>query len=215
MHIVLVPFGSHGDVHPFIGLGQVLKSRGHRVTFLQPEYFGPLLKGLGFDVVTFGEPGQYEREIQNPDLWHPTKAFPSLVSGVLQGTKYVYEYIAKHYKPGEMVAVGGSLALGVRLAHDKLGIPAATVHVQPGVLHSNERTPNYGGLDTNRWPKWLKRAFYQYVFSKLVDPHIAPALNTLRAELGLRPVKDVMRSWMHSPELVLGFFPGLVRPTST
>ena len=51
MRVLLVPFGSHGDVHPFIGLGQALRARGHRVTYLINEYFGPLIRGLGFEMV--------------------------------------------------------------------------------------------------------------------------------------------------------------------
>ncbi len=207
MHVLLVPYGSHGDVHPFIGLGQVLKSRGHRVTFFQPEYFGPLIRGLGFEMVPFGEEGRMEMAMRNPDLWHPVRGFQVVAAGMLDGARLVYDLIAEHYEPGETVVVGGSIALGVRLAHEKLGIPAATVHLQPGVIHSNESTPNYGGFDSNRWPKWLKRVFYNFVYAKMIDPHIEPGLNAIRAEIGLPPVRDVMRGWMHSPDLVLGFFP--------
>src|SRR5207248_558546 len=31
VNILLVPIGSHGDVHPFIGIGLALRARGHRV----------------------------------------------------------------------------------------------------------------------------------------------------------------------------------------
>jgi len=212
MHILLVPFGSHGDVHPFIGLGQVLRGRGHRVTFLQPEYFAPLLRGLGFEVVTFGEPGRFESEIRNPDLWHPRRAFPVLARAVLEGARTTYDFIAEHHVPGETVVVGGTIALGVRLAQEKLRIPSATIHLQPGVIYSTIHTPIYGGLDPNRWPMWLKRAFYNLIYSRMIDPHIEPGLNALRAEIGLPPVKDVMRGWIHSPELVLGFFPSWYGP---
>jgi rhamnosyltransferase subunit B len=212
MQVLLVPFGSHGDVHPLIGLGLVLRSRGHRVTFLQPEYFGPLIRGLGFEMVSFGGEGRMEEAMSNPDLWHPRKAFPLVARSVIEGAGLVYRLIAEHYVAGETVAVGGSIALGVRLAQEKLGIPAATVHLQPGVIHSNEFTPNYAGVDTNRWPKWLKRAFYNLVYANVIDPHIEPPLNALRAEIGLPPVRDLMRGWIHSPELVLGFFPAWFGP---
>jgi rhamnosyltransferase subunit B len=60
MHALLVPVGSHGDVHPFLGLGHALRARGHRVTFLINEYFGPLVRGLGFEMVQLGEAGLFE-----------------------------------------------------------------------------------------------------------------------------------------------------------
>ena len=34
MRVLLIPVGSHGDVHPFVGLGHALRARGHQVTFL-------------------------------------------------------------------------------------------------------------------------------------------------------------------------------------
>jgi rhamnosyltransferase subunit B len=48
LHALLVPFGSHGDVHPFLALGRALRARGHRVTLLINGYFGPLVRRLGF-----------------------------------------------------------------------------------------------------------------------------------------------------------------------
>src|SRR5262249_49590922 len=42
--------------------------------------------------------------------------------------------------------------------------------------------------------------------------YLAPGLNALRAELGLPPVRDVMRGWLHSPQLVLGFLPAWFGP---
>ena len=36
---------------------------------------------------------------------------------------------------------------------------------------------------------------------------IAPALNAYRAELGLAPVSRIFRSWIHSPQRVIGLFP--------
>ena len=41
MKVLVVPMGSHGDVHPFLGLGEALRERGHHVTFLLIEHFGP------------------------------------------------------------------------------------------------------------------------------------------------------------------------------
>ena len=36
-HFLLVPVGSHGDVHPFVGIGRALRERGHRVTMITAE----------------------------------------------------------------------------------------------------------------------------------------------------------------------------------
>jgi UDP:flavonoid glycosyltransferase YjiC (YdhE family) len=213
MRILLVPFGSHGDVHPFLGLGQALRARGHRVTFLIDVYFGPLVRGLGFEAVLIGEAGRFEGVMRDPDLWHPRRGFAVIARGITEYARLAYPRIAELYEPGDTVAVGGSLAFGVRLAQETLGLPAATVHLQPSVLHSNHETPVYPGLEMLCWwPRRVKRLLFDLIYSRVVDPKIVPDLNAFRAELGLPPVRDVMRGWLHSPQRVLGLFPDWFGP---
>jgi hypothetical protein len=47
-----------------------------------------------------------------------------------------------------------------------------------------------------------------------LDPYITPSLNAFRAELGLRPVRRVFHSWLHSPRLTIGIFPDWFPPTA-
>ncbi len=207
MRAIVVPFGSHGDVHPLIGVARELRSRGHAVTFLQPEHFAPLIRAAGFEVKTFGEAGQYEAATRDPDLWHPTKAFPIVAKWATLAARQVYDLIEETNVPGETVLVAGTIALGALLAEEKLGIPLAAVHLQPTVFHSNYHTAIYGGRDLNFLPRWLKTWLFDQVFGKVIEPHIAPQVNALRAELGLPPVSDLMRKWIHSSTLGLAFFP--------
>lgn len=41
MHALLIPFGSAGDVNPFLGLAAELQRRGHTVTVATNGYFVP------------------------------------------------------------------------------------------------------------------------------------------------------------------------------
>ena len=151
--------------------------------------------------------------MSNPDLWHPRRGFALVARSIIEGARLAYPRIAALYEPGETIAVGGSIAFAVRLAQEKLGLPAATIHLQPGILHSNHETPAYPGFVTPRWwPFWLKRAFFDMVYGREIDPHVVPGLNAFRAELGLPPVRDVMRGWLNSPSLVLGLFPAWFGP---
>lgn len=214
MHVLLIPVGSHGDVHPFVGLGLELRARGHRVTFFLNEHFGPLVRGLGFEMVALGEEGQFEEALRDPDLWHPRRGLATVARYNLEYTGMIYRALEAYYEPGAMVAAGGSLAFGMRLAQERLGLPAATVHLQPSVLHSNHETPVYGRMGGLRhWPRWLKRRLFDLAFTRVVDPLFAPGLNALRAEIGLPPLgRDVFRCWRDSPELIVGLFPAWFGP---
>ncbi|MBM4423159.1 MAG: hypothetical protein FJ030_07175 [Chloroflexi bacterium] len=47
--ILLCTIGSAGDVHPFIGIGQELKNRGHRVALITSRFFEAHARGAGLD----------------------------------------------------------------------------------------------------------------------------------------------------------------------
>jgi UDP:flavonoid glycosyltransferase YjiC (YdhE family) len=108
----------------------------------------------------------------------------------------VYHVIAKHAVPGETVVAAQGWLVGARIALEKLGIPLATVHMQPML---------FGSVYDRGWPVLLRRIF-QWWFHDLVDRGLGPGINGFRAELGLPKVSDILR-WWHSPELVLGLFP--------
>src|SRR5207249_5077711 len=52
----------------------------------------------------------------------------------------------------------------------------------------------------------VNRALW-WVVNRKLDSIIAPAVNELRGELGLPPVRDIVRDWWHSPTTVIGLFP--------
>jgi UDP:flavonoid glycosyltransferase YjiC (YdhE family) len=56
-------------------------------------------------------------------------------------------------------------------------------------------------------PMWFKRAFFRIADWLVIDRALKAPLNQLRATLHLPPVDRVMYRWLHSPQLVIGFFP--------
>src|SRR5213080_374569 len=88
MHALLIPFGSSGDNHPFVGLGAALKRRGHRVTVITNGYFRRLVEREGLGYVEHGTADEYLRTMEHPDLWHPTRAFRAVMQIVAAGDGY-------------------------------------------------------------------------------------------------------------------------------
>src|SRR5437899_13001418 len=74
MHAILVSIGTGGDIFPYIGLGKVLRGRGHQVTLVAPEDFANLAAehDLAFHAVVSTE--ENHELLANPDFWHPFKA---------------------------------------------------------------------------------------------------------------------------------------------
>src|SRR6185369_15278211 len=98
MNIILIPVGSAGDVHPFVGLGIALKNRGHHVTLVTSEYFRPLVERVGLELVSAASNEEYQRVIADPDLWHPLRGFRTVMQGaVLPFMRVGYDVVAERY----------------------------------------------------------------------------------------------------------------------
>jgi UDP:flavonoid glycosyltransferase YjiC (YdhE family) len=213
MRIVLLPVGSSGDVHPLVGIGLALQRRGHEVTLITNGYFRPLAERVG---LPFRELGSAERYIQiqlNPDLWHPTKALKTIFGQYMpELVRKQYDILAE-YAGTDAVVLAGSLAMGARVAQEKLGIRLVTVHLQPAVLRSFVSPPMQGPLKLpGWWPRWMTRTYFSLIDRFLVDPIIGPAVEPLRQELGLPKVRGYFGPWWNSPLRVLALFPEWFAP---
>ena len=210
MHSLVIALGSHGDVHPMLGIASGLRDRGHRVTFIASPYFEPLARKAGFDdFVPLGTAEEFRDALGDPDLWHPMKGFRAVFEkGVLPATRATYDAVEHRYVPGETVVVAHAIALGARIAQDKLGIPTATVQLAPAVFRSIHQPPKLAGLYMPTWlPDAIKRGMWRFADWAVVDRLLAPPINAFRAEKNLPPVKNILGDWWLSPDLVLGLFP--------
>src|SRR5262249_2664064 len=210
MKVLLLPFGSYGDVHPFFGLGLELKRRGHDIVMITNAHFRKMAGAAGFDFVETGSEDIYRASIENEILWHPSKGFPYLAKTfVIPLIRPIYEIIRGLYKPGETIAISGSLAFGARLAQEKLGLPLAVVHLQPSMFRSVYDPPVFSGLGRlpDRVPIPLRFGICR-LLDVMIDRVLEPGINKERSELGLAPpVHRIFYRWWHSPTLTLGLFP--------
>jgi rhamnosyltransferase subunit B len=205
---LLVPLGSAGDVHPFVGLGLALRERGHEVTVLSGGHFEALVRRVGLSFHAVGTEEEYRTVIADPGAWHPRKGFAKIMEWVGVLLPRVYEAVAALYEPGRTVVAAGTLALGARVAQEKLGVPLATVHLSPSAFYSAYQPPVLAGLPMPAWlPRAAKRAMFWLADNLVVDRALAGPVNGFRAGLGLPPVRRFFGRWYHSPRRVLGLFP--------
>jgi UDP:flavonoid glycosyltransferase YjiC (YdhE family) len=212
--ILVIPIGSHGDVHPFVGLGVELVRRGHEVTLITSPTFAPLAERVGCRFVPLGTAEQYHRVLANPDVWHPRRGlklmFTEMVGTLLRS---LFALIADLYEPGRTVVVHHPLGLGARLAQEKLGVPTATAHISPASLRSIILPPVMPAVSLPAWsPHWYRRLAFWAGDLLVVDPIVSGPLNSFRAELGLPPVRRILNGWWNSPQRVLGLFPPWFAP---
>lgn len=214
-NILLMPVGSHGDVHPFVALGQALQSRGHDCTLITSAYFESLANKAGLPFVGIGTAADFQKCLDHPDMWHPTRGFRAVAEwGMLPWMRTTYQVVADRYVPGKTVVVSSALGFGPRIAQEKLGVPLATIHLQPSMLYSKHAPPHLGQSVGRPWlfPRMIRRFMFWTGYRFVIDPVVAPQTNAFRAELGLPPVRRFLDHWIHSPQCVIGLFPDWFGP---
>jgi rhamnosyltransferase subunit B len=212
-HFLLIPVGSSGDVHPFIGIGRTLRARGHDVTILTAEPFRATCERAGLRFLQIHSQTEFDEMTRHPDLWHSRKGLTLILRKIASVLREHYELISSAYEPGRTVLVAHALAFAARVFEDARRAPAATIHLAPSIFRSDFQQPtSIPGVDGSGLPRWVKRSAMWLVDRLLLDPHILPALNELRRDVGLQPVSRVFREWLHSPQRVIGLFPEWFAP---
>jgi UDP:flavonoid glycosyltransferase YjiC (YdhE family) len=208
LDFLLISIGSHGDVHPFVGLGSTLRSRGHRVTMITNPHFEPLVRKCGLDFLGVGKAEDYHKLASNPDLWRIKTCFETVMNATVKMTPELFDLVSERVVPGETVVASSSLAFGARIAQDKLKFPMATIHLSPAVFRSSINPPMLPGLPPIRWlPSFIINRMFLAADRLIIDKLLAPPINAIRNQHGLPPVYGILREWWNSPDLVIGMFP--------
>ncbi len=209
---ILVTMGTSGDVNPFVGLGRALKERGHKVVLVTNPYFEKFILGAGLEFVPLGTAKEYIEGINNPDLWNPVKSNTVILNNViLPNISKVYEILESMRPDENTIIVSSSLALGARIAQEKLGIPLCTVYYSLYSLRSDREA--IGFTFPEKMPQFLIRGIFKLTDRLFIDRAICPKLNEVRARLKLAPVKvGTLSQWINSPQLVLCLFPEWLKP---
>lgn len=207
MRVFIVAVGSHGDVLPLLAIAAELRRREHAVTLAAPAPFAAMAARADLPFFAIGTEEDYRLAAAEAELWRPWRGVGAMFRHVSAATEPVYRWLAANAQPGESVVVASTLALGARVAQEKLGLDVVTVHLMPLLAGSRADPPVLPGLPLPerlpaRFRHWIGRGADRFV----IGPAALPALNEFRARLDLPPVQR-LRRWWSSPQRVLLTFP--------
>ena len=208
LHVLLSTIGSAGDVNPFVAIGSELKRRGHQVTLVTSAYFESLARGAGLDFVGLGNPEDYKKTVDDPDLWDPKGGFRVFARRVvIPAMQPLYEILSENLSSNAILVAQGQ-TFGAHLAHEKHGVPFVTIHLQPAAFRSIHDAPLMPG-----WiPPSLRSTVYALLDYLVLDRELASDVNAFRSQLGLPKVHSIFASWAHSPQKSIGLFPDWFAP---
>lgn len=210
MRILFTPNGTYGDIHPYLGIAENLKALGHEVIFLCNPYFSDLIEDCGHGFVPLRTKNELKEFWNHPDMWSRLNYYKiSLDYCGLRPMRDMYQALADLYLPGETVVAGPAWSFGARIAQENLGIPLATIHLEPFWLRSLHQTAVMPPpMATGPWVvKSAKQAQFWIADVFFTDRFLSEPLNGFRAEFGLAPAKRFLKTWWHSPQRVIGLFP--------
>lgn len=207
-HFILCPFGSGGDVYPFIGLGRALRARGHRVTVISMDLFQPAIAQAGLEYVSIGTAEDFERLAGDPRIWKPITGSKVVFKAAADAIPVFHEALTRVIEtPENTTIVASGAVFAARLIRESRGIPLVTVHLQPSVFISAHDTPVFleGVTWISRLPLWLKRLMLK--LPNPMDQLIGPALRQHCRAAGIPAPRRVYPDWWHSPDLTVALFP--------
>ena len=134
-------------------------------------------------------------------MWHPLRSFFVLARRlILPSVPRIYDLIARLNEPGQTVVAAPGTALGARIAQEKLGVPLATVHLQPIMLRSTLEPGCFGFPDIiGHLPRPLRSAYLRAVDRFLIDRLLAPGYKRVSRRTRAAPVRRLFDRWFHSP----------------
>lgn len=214
--ILINTWGSHGDVDPYLALAHALRARGHEPVLAMPAYFAAVVGREGFAFHAVG-----------PDVRPDDTEFVRRVMDARRGSEWllreaIVPHVERSYEELDAVAGGADLVVGhpvtwgAAMVAERRGLPFVSTVLAPLSFWSVHDLPVFPPAPwikplVDRWPglaptlmRAVRRASRDWA---------TPAVNRLRARLGLRSVADPLFEGQHSPAKVLALFPRvLARP---
>lgn len=207
--IVITSWGSYGDVYPYVGLGKVLRGRGHHVTLAVPGYYRGLVEREGLVCHAVGPEIDPADRATIARLMDPVNGTEAIIRDLLMPTvRRSYESIEPIARDADLLITHPVTFAGPLLA-DTIGLPWISTTLAPISFFSVtdmpvlSRTPSWLPVvyRPGRWSGRLIAALARRVTRGWTQP-----VEDLRKELGLGTRGNPIFEGQFSPTRTLALF---------
>ncbi len=196
MKIVLVTFGSRGDVQPMLALSLALQSEGHDVLLAAPPEKGEWAQQLGCPFQAFGD--NITAFIDSMEDAHSIRSAIRFVWYLRKILISQFEILPEIIAGADLV-VGASLVGALSSVAESMGIRYRYVAFTPLLLRSSHHP--FIAFKHQGFPAYYNRMTWR--IARILDHlNLTSLLNKGRRQLGLCPVKDVWET-MLGPHVIV------------
>ncbi|GAA6140269.1 glycosyltransferase [Hydrogenophaga sp. 5NK40-0174] len=216
-HYVLITVGTFGDVFPFMRIAKMLTRMGRRATLITNAYHSRLLEGSGIEYIGIGTDEDYRRFITDPDLWHPSRGFESVMRDYKEQLLQMVEAIRQATEDGPAMALAYPFAVPAAMMAEELGHieKVASVYLSPSTLRTCHHPMRIGDHIVPKWvPVVWRKALWRLIETRKVDPTGVQRVDAVRKILQLPPMASSFLTHIESaPDFTVTLFPQWFAPT--
>lgn len=206
--VLLTTHGSSGDLNPFLALGYGLRARGHDVRFAVTDQLAAAVVAEGFAVCRLSDEEEtalapYAHQIYGA-MGHITQhAIPAkdlFAQSVIPTLRTKVEELGAAAAEADLLVAAGHQHAASIVA-DRTSIPWATVVLSPLFLPSCSFAPIPLPITPPRPLQRFANRFSWLIGAVMLRRVADRAINTIRAEYGLAPRRNVLLNGTHSRAL--------------
>ncbi|MGE0479674.1 MAG: glycosyltransferase [Phycisphaerae bacterium] len=190
MYIWITTGGSHGDLHPFLAIGQALRRRGHEVTLSAHPYFRADVEAAGIEHFAMNPEIELERILNDPQFMHPRvggRRVLDMIFACVPDALAALRGAMCARRPD--VVLSHHICIGTRWLCDELRLPFVQSQLAPLTwLSGSDPVP-----PMQRRPGALRRAGARFLFRTflpLAAAWFGRRINRLRRDVGYPPEKS-------------------------
>lgn len=212
MRILITAAGSHGDIHPFLGIARALAERGHDVLMAANEYYRPVIAEEKIRFQPIGEAFDLRALASMPDVMHhwrgPQIVVERLMIPHMRATLALLPGLLRRERID--LVLHHHICLSVPWVCEQAGVPCATGVLAPMMWQSPGDPILVSPLMSTFAPRWFSH-FTGAVIPLVIRMRMDPTINRFRESVGLPRSRDFFTGQARSGAAVLGLWSPVMR----
>lgn len=199
--------GSHGDIHPQLGIASELAARGHELLVLTSFEYLDLARSCGFETLSIIDKDD-NNDFEDARRLSAIERVRSRCRFFARKISAICEMVGPELDERSVLVAPPCAYPVAKMLHLAFGVPYVSTVLSPSALCSLQNPPAFkSGKWFSQLPWPARRFLFRGAESLIIDPGFRWLLKDRLRSMGLGRPRRVMTEWSRSPQRILGLFP--------